>query len=108
MTAGVVAVRGMKSVRLSSGTGSARCARQAANPASMFGSALRDDFRPASDLDLRVEFDPDHVFGLAFFTMQDALSELFGRQMDLNTPECLSPYFRKEVLREVEEIHVAK
>lgn len=73
----------------------------------VFGSALRDDFRPDSDLDLLVEFDPEHIPGLAFFGMQDELSELFGRQVDLNTADSLSRYFRDEVLQEAQVLYDA-
>jgi hypothetical protein len=68
----------------------------------VFGSALREDFRPDSDLDVLVEFDPGHTPGLAFFGMEHELSELLGRKVDLNTPQFLSPYFRDKVLAEAE------
>lgn len=68
----------------------------------VFGSALREDFRPDSDLDVLVEFDPGHTPGLAFFGMEQELSELLGRKVDLNTPQFLSPYFRDKVLAEAE------
>ncbi len=65
---------------------------------SLFGSVLRDDFRADSDVDVLVEFEPGHTPGWHFFEMQDELSELLGRTVDLNTPEFLSRYFRDEVL----------
>ena len=68
----------------------------------LFGSVLREDFTPGSDVDVLVEFDPDHIPGLAFFEMQNELSELIGRKVDLNTAEDLSKYFRKRVLLEAE------
>jgi len=52
----------------------------------LFGSALRDDFAPDSDVDLLVEFEPGARVGLSFSTMQDGLSELLGKTADLNTP----------------------
>jgi len=67
---------------------------------SLFGSALRNDFRPGSDVDLLVEFQPGHVPGLRFFTMERELSQLIGRKVDLHTPASLSPYFRDRVLTE--------
>lgn len=67
-----------------------------------FGSVLRDDFRPDSDIDVLVEFEPEHVPGLAFFAMQTELSEILGRKVDLNTPNFLSPYFRAQVEAEAE------
>ncbi len=67
-----------------------------------FGSVLRDDFRPDSDVDVLVEFEPEHTPGLAFFAMEVELSEILGRKVDLNTPNFLSPYFRAQVEAEAE------
>jgi predicted nucleotidyltransferase len=67
---------------------------------SFFGSVLRDDFGPDSDVDVLVEFEPGHVPGLAFFTMESELSGMLGRKVDLNTPQFLSRYFRDEVQAE--------
>ncbi len=60
----------------------------------IFGSALRSDFRPDSDIDLLVEFEPDHIPGLfGIARMERELSALFGgRKVDLRTPEDLSRY----------------
>lgn len=66
----------------------------------LFGSVLREDFHPDSDVDVLVEFEPGHIPGLAFFAMQEELSHLFGRRVDLNTLDDISPYFRDAVLRE--------
>ena len=73
---------------------------------SLFGSVLRDDFHPNSDVDVLVEFEAGHVPGLAFFAMEMELSEILGRQVDLNTPGFLSPYFRDQVLAEAEAQYV--
>lgn len=73
----------------------------------LFGSVLRDSFRPDSDVDVLVEFDPAHIPGLEFFSMQEELSAILGRKVDLNTPKFLSPYFRDEVLAEAEVLYVA-
>ncbi len=73
----------------------------------IFGSALRDDFTPKSDLDVLVEFEPGTRVGLAFFAMQDELSEILRRKVDLNTEGFLSKYFRDEVLAEAKSIYVA-
>ena len=73
----------------------------------VFGSVLRDDFTPTSDLDVLVEFEPDHVPGLAFFTLERQLSELLGRKVDLNTAGFLSRHFVDEVLAEAEDVYVA-
>jgi hypothetical protein len=83
------------------------CRRHHIRKLLLFGSILRDDFRPDSDIDVLVEFEPGHTPGLAFFGMQDELSELLGRKVDLNTPGFLSKYFRDEVLAEAESQYVA-
>lgn len=67
-----------------------------------FGSVLRDDFRPDSDVDVLVEFEPGHVPGLAFYGMEIELSEILGRKVDLRTPADLSRYFRQDVLKSAE------
>jgi len=73
----------------------------------VFGSALHGDARPDSDFDVLVEFEPGHVPGLAFFAIEQELSELLGRKVDLNTPQFLSPYFRNQVLQEAEVQYAA-
>jgi len=65
----------------------------------LFGSVLREDFRPDSDIDVLVEFEPGHVPGFFhLFDLQEELSAIFGRKVDLRTPEDLSRYFRAEVV----------
>jgi predicted nucleotidyltransferase len=81
------------------------CRRKHIRKLALFGSVLRDDFKPESDVDILVEFEPGHTPGLAFITMQEELSEILGRAVDLNTPDCLSPYFRQEVLDETEVLY---
>lgn len=81
------------------------CRRHHIRRLAIFGSALRDDFRPESDLDVLVEFEPGHVPGLAFFGMQAELSAILKRPVDLNTPQFLSPYFRDEVEAEAQIIY---
>ena len=83
------------------------CRRNHIRRLALFGSVLRDDFTQESDVDVLVEFEPGHTPGLAFITMQDELSELLGRSVDLNTPGCLSPYFRQDVLNEAEVLYGA-
>ena len=67
---------------------------------SFFGSVLRDDFGPGSDVDVLVEFETGFMPGLAFFAMERELSVIIGRRVDLNTPRFLSPYFRDEAVAE--------
>lgn len=81
------------------------CRRHHISRLAIFGSALRDDFRPDSDLDVLVEFEPGHVPGLAFFGMQDELSAALQQRVDLNTPRFLSPYFRDQVQKEAQVIY---
>lgn len=83
------------------------CKRNRIRKLSIFGSALRGDFRPDSDVDVLVEFEPGHVPGLAFFAMQNELSDILGRKVDLNTPQFLSRYFREQVLAEAEVQYAA-
>ena len=66
---------------------------------SLFGSALRDDFSPESDLDILVEFDPAHIPGfIRLAGMEIELTEILGRKVDMRTAQDLSRYFRDEVL----------
>jgi len=80
------------------------CLRNHIRRLAIFGSALRPDFDEESDIDVLVEFEPQHIpglFGLA--RMERELSALLGgRKVDLRTPEDLSRYFRQQVLREAE------
>jgi len=83
------------------------CRRHNIKRLALFGSALRADFRDTSDLDILVEFKLGHEPGLAFFQIEAELAALFGRDVDLNTPDFLSPYFRDEVLSEASDLYVA-
>ena len=79
------------------------CRRNHIRRLSLFGSILTDDFRPDSDVDFLVEFEPGKtpgLFGMA--EMEIELSEMLGRKVDLRTAEDLSRYFRDEVIREAE------
>ncbi len=78
------------------------CRKHHIRKLAFFGSVLRDDFGPESDVDVLVEFEPGHVPGFAFFDMEKELSIILGRTVDLNTPQFLSPYFREQVLAEAE------
>ena len=83
------------------------CRRHHIRKLALFGSILRSDFRPDSDIDVLVEFEPGYVPGLAFFAMQEELSVLLGRRVDLNTPASLSRYFRARVLQEAETLYAS-
>jgi hypothetical protein len=83
------------------------CRRHHIQKLALFGSILRDDFGPDSDADVLVEFEPGHTPGLAFFDIQDQLSDLFGLRVDLCTPGFLSRYFRDRVLAEAVTLYDA-
>jgi len=76
------------------------CRKNHIRKLSLFGSVLREDFGPESDVDVLVEFEPGHTPGFfRLFDMEEELSSLMGgRKVDLRTPEDLSRYFRDEVL----------
>lgn len=78
------------------------CRRHHISKLAFFGSVLRDDFGPESDVDVLVEFEPGHVPGLAFFKFESELSQILGRRVDLQTPKFLSPLIRSRVLNEAE------
>ncbi len=80
------------------------CERHHIRKLSLFGSVLRQDFGPGSDVDVLVEFEPGHVPGFfRLFDLEEELSALFGgRKVDLRTPRDLSRYFRDEVLARAE------
>lgn len=81
------------------------CRRHHIRQLALFGSVLREDFAPTSDVDILVEFEPGHVPGLSFFSMEEELSQILGRKVDLNTPQFLSRYFRDQVQREAEVLY---
>ena len=79
------------------------CKRNYIRRLSVFGSALRGQLGPDSDIDLLVEFEADHTPGLfSIVRMEMELTEMLGRKADLRTPEDLSEYFRDEVVENAE------
>jgi predicted nucleotidyltransferase len=76
------------------------CKRNDINKLSLFGSVLRDDFTSQSDVDLLVEFEQGKTPGLAIVDLQDELSQMLGREVDLRTAAELSRFFREKVLQE--------
>ena len=83
------------------------CRQNGVRRLAVFGSALRDDFAQGSDVDVLVEFEPGRTPGLKFFGMQEELSRIFGRAVDLHTQASLSRHFRSQVLAEAEDQYVA-
>ena len=82
------------------------CRRNHIRRMALFGSVLRDDFTPESDVDVLVDFEPDRTPGLEFITIQDELSEILGRQVDLYTFKGVENsrnwLLRKEILNSAE------
>ena len=83
------------------------CRRHHIRRLSLFGSVLRDDFRPDSDVDVLVEFEPGHIPGLAFIDIQNELSALLGRPVDLLTPKSISRWIRAQVMADAEVQYAA-
>jgi predicted nucleotidyltransferase len=82
------------------------CRKYRIKELAIFGSALRDDFRPDSDIDLLVEFHPNHGHGLfAYLSCQDELSKLLARPVDLVQKSGLKPFVRDEILRSARTIY---
>ena len=82
------------------------CRRHHVRRLALFGSVLRDDFGPDSDVDVLVEFEAGHVPGFALVNLEDELSALVGRKVDLHTRGSLSKYFRDGVVREAQDQYV--
>lgn len=77
------------------------CRRNHIRELALFGSILRDDFKPDSDIDVLVEFEPGREPGLALIRLQDELSAIFGgRSIELITRKFLNPRIRKQILAE--------
>ena len=75
------------------------CRNNHINKMSLFGSALRGELRPGSDIDLLVQFEKGHVPGLITLAgMEIELTEMLGRKVDLRTPRDLNRHFRDEVV----------
>jgi predicted nucleotidyltransferase len=76
------------------------CKKNNIKKLSVFGSFIRDQLRPDSDIDILVEFDQHHTPGLfSIIKMEMELSKLIGRKVDMRTAEDLSKYFRDEVVK---------
>ena len=84
------------------------CRRHHIRRLALFGSVLRDDFGPDSDVDVLVEFQPGTRVGMIRLAgLEIELGELLGRKVDLNTPGFLSKYFRDEIIAEAEVLYDA-
>ena len=79
------------------------CKRNRIRRLALFGSVLRDDFGPDSDVDVLVEFEPGTRVGMIrLAAMEFELGDLLGRKVDLNTKGFLSRDFRDQVVAEAE------
>lgn len=79
------------------------CKRNRVRKLSLFGSVLRKDFGPDSDVDFLVEFEPGARIGLIRLSgLEIELGNIVGRKVDLNTPGFLSKYYRDQILAEAD------
>ena len=83
------------------------CRRRHIRRLALFGSVLREDFGPNSDVDVLVEFEPGTRIGWEFITIGDELADLLGRPVDLLTPGSIRPAYRDEILSTAEDVYVA-
>lgn len=84
----------------------AYCKQRPIKRLSLFGSALRDDFGPDSDIDMLIEYAPEaKIDAYAILRQQADLRELIGRPVDLGTPQSLNPYIRDEVIESAEPLY---
>ena len=82
------------------------CRKHHIRKLSLFGSVLREDFRPDSDVDVLVEYEPEAIVTLLDMARQEIeLGVLIGRKVALRTPEELSRYFRQQVIERAQSIH---
>jgi predicted nucleotidyltransferase len=84
------------------------CCRYGVRRLALFGSILGPRFGPESDIDVLVEFEPRTRLGLRYFALEQELTELMGRQVDLNTSGFLSPEIRSEVEAEAQVLYDAR
>lgn len=83
------------------------CRKNRIRKLAFFGSVLREDFGPESDIDVLVEFEPDVRIGLGFFSLEQELSNILGRRVELYTSGFLSRHFRDTVQSEAEVLYEA-
>jgi predicted nucleotidyltransferase len=81
------------------------CRKHHIRSLAFFGSVVREDFGPDSDIDVLVDFEPGHIPGFDFFSLETELSRLFGRKVDLQTANFLSPEIRPSILSEAVTVY---
>ncbi len=101
------AARASRNIRVPGEALAQFCSSHNINRLSFFGSVIRDDFGPDSDVDLLVDFEPGKEPGLfKLLEIQAELSRLLdNRKVDLRTPQELNRLFRDEVIKEAENIY---
>ncbi len=82
------------------------CRRHHINRLALWEVGMPDNGRADTPINVLVEFDPDHIPGLAFFAMQRELAQIFGHDVDLSTPKLISPELRQRVMDEAEDVYV--
>lgn len=85
----------------------AMCRRYRIAELSLFGSAARGQLRPDSDIDVLVEFEPGVAWGWDYFALEQELTELLGRPVDLATKKWLKPEVRASILQDSRVIYAA-
>lgn len=95
----------MERTSISSEQISAFCLKHHIRRLALFGSAVRDDFRPDSDIDVLVEFEEGHTPGLDFFLIEAELSDLLSHKVDLQTRNFLSADILKDALSEAIDVY---
>jgi predicted nucleotidyltransferase len=82
------------------------CKRNGIRRLALYGSVLREDFRSSSDVDVLIDLEPDARVGfIGLASMEQELSDMIGRKIDLRTPAELSRYFRQRVLDSAEVLY---
>ena len=97
-----------KGMKIDDATIAAFCHRRRIHRLALFGSVLREDFRPESDVDILVEYEPDAGVGyIQMGEMESELTAIIGRRVELHTAGDLSAYFRDQVVGEAQTLYVA-
>ena len=83
------------------------CRRNHIRRPAFFGSVLRDDFGPESDVDVLVELEPGRTMGFEFFELREQLSQIFGRRVELTTFDGIRDAYRQRIISSARDFYVA-